>query len=57
MSNDRSELHVEIERLQQVLLEFIRVVNECDTVCAVGSPCLCAIEHQMWLEEEQRATC
>jgi hypothetical protein len=57
MSNDRSELHVEIERLQQVLLEFIRVVNECDTVCAVGSPCLCAIEHQMWLEKEQPKTC
>lgn len=51
------DLCAENERLQQRLLEFIRVVNECDTVCAVGSPCLCAIERQMWLEKEQRATC
>lgn len=50
-------LRAETERLQQVLLEFIRVVNECDTVCAVGSPCLCAIEHQMWLEKEQPTAC
>lgn len=57
MDNELERLRAETERLQQVLLEFIRVVNECDTVCAVGSPCLCAIEHQMWLEKEQRATC
>lgn len=42
----------ECERLMQVFLQFIRVTNECDTVCAVGSPCLCVVEHQMWLEKE-----
>jgi hypothetical protein len=42
----------EIERLTEAFLQFIRVVNECNTVCAAGSPCLCAVEHQMWLEKE-----
>lgn len=57
MDSDLERLRAETERLQQLFLEFIRVVNECDTVCAVGSPCLCVIEHQMWLEKEQPATC
>jgi len=42
----------ELDRLDQIFLEFIRTVNECETVCAVGSPCLCAVEHRMWVEKE-----
>lgn len=51
--NDKlTEQQAEIERLQNVLREFIRVVNECDTVCAVGSPCLCDVEYNLWAAKE-----
>jgi len=43
---------LEYAKLELTLLQFIRAANECDTVCAVGSPCLCVVEHQMWLEKE-----
>jgi len=43
---------LEYAKLELTLLQYIRVANECDTVCAVGSPCLCVVEHQMWLEKE-----
>jgi hypothetical protein len=43
---------LEYAKLELTLLQYIRVANECDTVCAAGSPCLCVVEHQMWLEKE-----
>lgn len=52
MESENINLHDEIERLQQVFLEFIRTVNECETVCPVGTPCLCAVEHKMWVDKE-----